>query len=215
MNTKNKVLIILSFLILGTGISFIAFSWSEPDGSMPSGLKIPLNTSIEDQDVDEEKPKIGFLDSDKLDGYDSSDLLAASNGSSCPDNYGNLCLNGGGLEFTYEGRTMYIDAFPRAAGWRGDSSPFQQALAWQMCQDIGARLPTLAEWRAACVALSGPNGNGRTTFGGVNNSSRYEWVADPSPNGHDQALLAGGASCQRTMEESVFAISYRWFRCIR
>ncbi|MFA5086393.1 MAG: hypothetical protein WC468_02280 [Candidatus Paceibacterota bacterium] len=140
----------------------------------------------------------------------------AASGASCPSNYGNLCMNGGGLSFAYNGKTMYIDAFPRAAAWVTSGSPTGQALAWQMCGAIGARLPTLTEWQAACSALGGPNGNGMTTFGGANHSSRYEWTATPATAASYNAVLAGGASCSGTTELYVTdsGNSY-WFRCVR
>lgn len=80
---KNKILILSSVLCLGVVASYVAFGWSEPTGSMPGEYKIPINTSVESQDVAEGKPVIVNLDSDKVDGYNASDLLAAtSSGSS-------------------------------------------------------------------------------------------------------------------------------------
>ena len=221
---KNKILIFSSVLFLGVVASYVAFGWSEPTGSMPGEYKIPINTSIESQDVAAGKPVIVNLNSDQVDGYNASDLLAAtSSSSSCPDNYANLCSEGGGLAFTYGGKTLYIDAFPRSSA-SYDGSPVGQSLAWQMCQDIGARLPTLAEWQAACTALGGPIGNGRTTFGGVSDASRWEWVADPVSAGATHAVLAGGGTCSGTSSDLVYqsntvtvghAFFGRWFRCIR
>ena len=145
----------------------------------------------------------------------NKEYVDAASGPSCPDNYANLCSNGGGLSFTYGGKTMHIDAYPRAAAWYTSGSPAGQALAWQMCGAIGARLPTLDEWQAACSALGGPNGNGTTTFGGVNNSSRYEWTATPSSATDIYAVLAGGASCSGTTESDVSRATNYWFRCVR
>lgn len=80
---KNKILILSSVLCLGVIISYVAFGWSEPTGSMPSEYKTPINTSIDSQDVSEGKPVIVNLNSDQVDGYNASDLLAAtSSGSS-------------------------------------------------------------------------------------------------------------------------------------
>ncbi len=141
----------------------------------------------------------------------------ASSGPSCRSNYANLCANGGGLAFTYDGATEYIDAYPRASAWYTSGSPSGQALAWQMCGAIGARLATLAEWQAACTALGGPTGNGRTTFGGQNNTTRWEWVADPSSAGSSQAVLAGAGSCAGTLAAGVKGSNSDgdWFRCVR
>jgi hypothetical protein len=143
---------------------------------------------------------------------------ASSSGPACPTNYANLCSNGGGLSFTYSGKTMVIDAFPRASAWYTSGSPTGQALAWQMCGAIGARLPTLAEWQAACVALSGPSGNGTSTFGG-GKSDRWEWVADPSSATTNHAVLAGGGTCTGTSADGVYAdgggSAGHWFRCVR
>jgi len=145
----------------------------------------------------------------------NKEYVDAASGSACPTNYANLCSEGGGLAFTYGGKTLYIDAFPRSSAWYSGGSPTGQSLAWQMCADIGARLPTLAEWQAACTALGGPTGNGRTTFGGMNNASRWEWVADPSPADNTQAVLAGGGSCSGTSAASVGSGGDAWFRCVR
>ncbi|MFA5433891.1 MAG: hypothetical protein WC319_13685 [Candidatus Paceibacterota bacterium] len=141
---------------------------------------------------------------------------AASGGPSCPTNYGNLCSNGGGLAFTYSSKTMYIDAYPRAAAWYASGSPTGQGLAWQMCGAIGARLPTLEEWQAACTALSGPNGNGTATFGG-GKSDRWEWTATPSSATGSYAVLAGGGTCSGTGAYNVSNNGgyYDWFRCVR
>ena len=216
---KNKILIFSSVLFLGVVASYVAFGWSERTSTMPGEYKIPINTSIESQDVTAGKPVIVNLNSDQVDGYNASDLLAAtSSSSSCPDNYANLCSEGGGLAFTYGGKTLYIDAFPRSSAWYSGGSPTGQSLAWQMCADIGARLPTLAEWQAACTALGGPTGNGRTTFGGMNNASRWEWVADPSSATASHAVLAGGGSCSGTSAGDVGdggSGNDDWFRCVR
>ena len=153
----------------------------------------------------------------------NKEYVDAASGSACPTNYANLCSEGGGLAFTYGGKTLYIDAFPRSSA-SYDGSPVGQSLAWQMCQDIGARLPTLAEWQAACTALGGPIGNGITTFGGVSDASRWEWVADPVSASATQAVLAGGGTCSGTSADLVYqsntvtvghAFFGRWFRCIR
>ena len=145
----------------------------------------------------------------------NKEYVDAASGPACPTNYGNLCSNGGGLAFTYGGHTMYIDAFPRSAAFYASGSPTGQSLAWQMCGAIGARLPTLAEWQAACTALSGPNGNGTTTFGGLNIATRYEWVANPSSANLYQAVLAGGGSCTGTSADNVNSNVSHWFRCVR
>ena len=142
---------------------------------------------------------------------------AAGGTTACRSNFGNLCQNGGGLAFTFSGATEYIDAYPRAASWyitgNGAASPTGQGLAWQMCGAIGARLATLAEWQAACTALGGPTGNGLTTFGGVNRTDNWEWVADPYSGAADNAGMAGGGSCTGT---SYGGTSYGdWFRCVR
>jgi len=79
---KNKILILSSVLCLGIVVSYVAFGWSEPVGSMPSEYKIPINTSIESQDVTEGKPVVVNLNSDKVDGYNASDLLGATTSSS-------------------------------------------------------------------------------------------------------------------------------------
>lgn len=78
---KNKLLILSSVLCLGIVISYVAFGWSEPITTMPSEYKIPINTSIQTQDVAEGKPVVANLNSDKLDGYEASDLLALVGGS--------------------------------------------------------------------------------------------------------------------------------------
>jgi len=139
---------------------------------------------------------------------------ASSGSPACPTNYANLCPNGGGLSFTYNGKTMYIDAYPRAAAWYTSGSPTGQGLAWQMCGAIGARLPTQDEWQAACTALSGPNGNGTTTFGG-GKSDRYEWTATPSSSTTFNAVLSGGGSCSGTYAFNVYDDYSHWFRCVR
>jgi hypothetical protein len=145
---------------------------------------------------------------------------AAGSSTACRSNFGNLCLNGGGLAFTYSGATEYIDAYPRAAAWyisgNGAASPTGQSLAWEQCERIGARLATLSEWQTACTALGGPIGNGTTTFGGQNHASRWEWVADPSSAGNDYAVLAGGGSCTGTNAYNVSNNDHGyWFRCVR
>ena len=145
----------------------------------------------------------------------NKEYVDAASGPACPTNYANLCTNGGGLAFTYGGRTMYIDAFPRSSAWYTSGSPTGQSLAWQMCGAIGARLPTLVEWQAACTALSGPNGNGTTQFGGLNIATRYEWVANPSSADINQAVLAGGGSCTGTSAAGVYGDGNYWFRCVR
>ena len=133
---------------------------------------------------------------------------------SCPANYANLCSNGGGLSFTYDGKTMVIDAFPRSAVLYISGSPAGQSLAWQMCGAIGARLPTQAEWQAACTALSGPNGNGTTTFGG-GLAARWEWTATPSAATYYYAVVSGGGSCSGTNANNVNNNNNNWFRCVR
>ena len=153
----------------------------------------------------------------------NKEYVDAASGSACPTNYANLCSEGGGLAFTYGGKTLYIDAFPRSAASASASvgSPAGQGLAWQMCQDIGARLPTLAEWQAACTALGGPIGNGITTFGGLSVADRWEWVADPSSAVYHYAVLAGGGTCSGTSANGVSTdyiagTSFNaWVRCIR
>jgi len=146
----------------------------------------------------------------------NKEYVDAASGPACPTNYANLCTNGGGLAFTYSGRTMYIDAFPRSSAWHTSGSPAGQSLAWQICGAIGARLPTLAEWQAACTALNGPNGNGMTQFGGLNIATRYEWVANPSSANINHAVLAGGGSCTGASATNVldYNVTY-WFRCVR
>jgi hypothetical protein len=145
---------------------------------------------------------------------------AASTGSACPDNYGNLCLNGGGLEFTYNSKTLHIDAFPRSTyviggGSTGAYFESQYGLAWQHCERIGARLPTLAEWQAACSALAGPSGNGMTTFGG-SISDRWEWTATPHSSDHLKAMRAGNGSCSNSNDYNVNSqTTSSWFRCLR
>jgi hypothetical protein len=142
---------------------------------------------------------------------------AASSGSPCPTNYANLCMTGGGLSFTYNSKTLYIDAFPRSTYVFGAGAyESQYGLALQHCERIGARLPTLAEWNAACTALGGPAGNGMTTFGG-SIASRYEWSATPYAGGGNGALVTGYGSCSSS--GSTYDVStqstYWWFRCIR
>ena len=100
---KNKILILSSVLCLGIIISYVAFGWSEPTGSMPSEYKIPINTSIESQDVTEGKPVVANLDADKVDGYEASDLLAAttaaSGGSTLNLIVAQYAKNNSGLDF--------------------------------------------------------------------------------------------------------------------
>lgn len=139
----------------------------------------------------------------------------AASGSSCPDNYGNLCLNGGGLSFTYNGKALHIDAYPRSAAWYTSGSPTGQSLAWQMCGAIGARLATLAEWQYACSNLGGPTGNGLTAFGGANRSDNWEWVADVYSGAAGNAVLAGGGSCSATNYNNTNNNNNNWFRCVR
>ena len=148
---------------------------------------------------------------------------AAGSSTACADNYGNLCQNGGGLAFTYNGKTFHIDAYPRSSAWYTSGSPTGQALAWQMCGAIGARLATLAEWQYACTNLGGRTGIGLTTFGGVNRSDNWEWVADPYSGTAFAAVLAGGGSCAGTNYNYTFNNTYptsrttdgNWFRCVR
>jgi len=150
----------------------------------------------------------------------NKEYVDAASGSACPANYGNLCSNGGGLAFTYGGKTIYIDAFPRSSAWYTSGSPTGQSLAWQMCGAIGARLPTLEEWQAACTALSGPSGNGTTTFGG-GKSDRWEWTATPSSSNYHFAVVTGGGTCTGSNANHVNGSdggigSYGfWFRCVR
>jgi hypothetical protein len=144
---------------------------------------------------------------------------AAGGGSACAVNYGNLCLNDGGLSFAYNSKTLYIDAFPRSTYVIGaltyGAYESQYGLAWQHCERIGARLPTLAEWNAACTALGGPAGNGMTTFGG-SIASRYEWTATPNVSYGYNAMIAGYGSCSNSLSDDVSAQSTNyWFRCIR
>jgi|GEM_PF-2992777 len=151
---------------------------------------------------------------------------ASSSTPACPTNYANLCSNGGGLSFAYSGKTLYIDAYPRASAWYASGSPTGQALAWQICGAIGARIPTLEEWQAACTALSGPNGNGTSTFGG-GRSDRYEWTATPSSSAFRVATIAGGGTCAGTSTALVSNngvdgygtdggyTATGWFRCVR
>jgi hypothetical protein len=145
---------------------------------------------------------------------------AAGGSTACRSNFGNLCINGGGLAFTYAGGTEYIDAYPRSASWYTSGSSTGQSLAWQMCGAIGARLATLAEWQTACAALGGPTGNGTTTFGGVNRSDNWEWVADPYSGAAYNAVLAGGGSCTGTLYTNTNGTNSSnrdnyWFRCVR
>lgn len=222
---KNRILIFSSVFLFGIIVSYIAFGWSEPTGSMPSSYKAPINTSIEIQDVDAGKPVITNLDADKVDGFHSSDLLAAtSSGSACPDNYANLCKEGGGLEFIYNGKTMHIDAYPRFAGGGADNF-YAFSFAQQRCAEIGARIPTKEEYQAACTALGGPGGNGMTSF---YNSAPDRWEFTSSPTTILQNVITStGASCTVFSEQPVYgcsgtcggtplALAYAgWFRCVR
>ena len=79
---KNKILIFSGVILFGVIVSYIAFGWSEPTGNMPSDYKAPINTSIEAQDVTEGKPVVANLDADKVDGYEASELLAATTAAS-------------------------------------------------------------------------------------------------------------------------------------
>jgi len=144
----------------------------------------------------------------------TKEYVDAASGSACPTNYGNLCLNGGGLQFTYSGKTLYIDAFPRFA-YTLTSGEIQYSLAWAHCERIGARLATLAEWQAACSALGGPSGNGLTTFGG-SISRRYEWTATPHSGSATNAMVAGRGSCSDSSNSTVDTQNTTyWFRCVR
>lgn len=78
---KNKILIFSSVLLFGVIVSYIVFGWDEPTTPMPTDYRPPLNTSNNTQDVDVGKPVITNLDADKVDGYEASDLLAATTGS--------------------------------------------------------------------------------------------------------------------------------------
>jgi hypothetical protein len=79
---KNKTFIFLSVILFGIIVSYIALGWQEPTGNMPIEYKAPINTSIETQDVAEGKPVVTNLDADKVDGYEASDLLAATTAAS-------------------------------------------------------------------------------------------------------------------------------------
>ncbi len=225
MDKKNKILIMFLVAIFTIGISYSVFSWTEPT-TMPSVYKAPLNTSPDKQDVDAGKGKIVNLNADLLDGYDSSDLLAQTGtGYSCPDNYANLCKEGGGLEFTYNGKTMHIDAYPRfAGGYNSGEWPYNNAL--RQCADIGARIPTKEEIQAACTSRGGPNGNGMTSFSN-SLADRWEFTSTPGGSQWNVAVL-NGASCNSFAEQAVdgygtynFNSYYRnsstfsWFRCVR
>lgn len=214
-------------LIFGIILSCIVFGWSEPTSSMPSEYKIPLNTSSEDQDVNSSKGKIGNFNADLLDGYDSSDLYAQTGtGYSCPDNYANLCKEGGGLEFVYNGQNMSIDANPRFTGTTMGRWSYAEASV--LCSEIGARIPTKEEYQAACTALGGPNGDGMNTF---NNSlsSRWEFTSTPGTT-FTTEVTSTGSSCSTFSEQAINDVvvnysnnqnyygmiaSYAWFRCVR
>ena len=219
---KNKILILSSVLCLGIIISYVAFGWSEPTGSMPSEYKIPINTSIESQDVTAGKPVIVNLNSDQVDGYNASDLLAAtSSSSSCPDNYGNLCTNGGGLEFIYNGKTLHIDATPRSpkiafANGAYLNYAFQYSTAIEGCSIIGARVPSKEEFQAACEALGGPNGNGLTSFD-HSLTGKIEFTSTSSKTRSDTITSALGGSCSNFSEANVVTMTVAeiWYRCIR
>lgn len=126
---RNKIRIFLGVLLFGVIVSYIVFGWSEPTGSMPSSYKAPINTSIETQDVDEGKPVITNLDSDKVDGYEASDLLASVGGSAnmvvpiassetpaaCPSgwvDFGVISLDAGGHNTRYCYKDSSIDGSP-------------------------------------------------------------------------------------------------------
>jgi len=79
---KNKPFIFLSVILFGVIVSYIALGWQEPQGNMPTDYKAPINTSIEAQDVTEGKPVVANLDADKVDGYEASELLAATTAAS-------------------------------------------------------------------------------------------------------------------------------------
>ncbi|MDD4358249.1 MAG: hypothetical protein PHY30_00345 [Candidatus Pacebacteria bacterium] len=224
MDKKNKILVMFLVAIFAIGISYSAFSWSEPSGSMPSEYTAPLNTSSVEQEVHKDKGKIKNLNADLLDNYDSSELLAQTGtGYSCPDNYANLCKEGGGLEFVYNGKTLHIDAYPRfAGGFDTGEWPYAQAL--RQCADIGARIPTTEEIQAACTALGGPNGNGMTSF---NNSLDARWEFTSTPGGSQWSItVLNGASCNSFSRQEVNSSIYfhgnqldhntfSWFRCVR
>ncbi|MDD4528228.1 MAG: hypothetical protein PHF25_09430 [Candidatus Margulisbacteria bacterium] len=219
---KNKILILSSVLCLGIVASYVAFGWSEPTGSMPSDYKTPLNTSIETQDVTAGKPVVVNLDSDQVDGYNASDLLAAtSSSSSCPDNYANLCTNGGGLEFVYEGKTLHIDATPRSPKVAIPIGSylnffFQYSTAVESCSIIGARVPSKEEFQAACEALGGPNGNGLTSFD-HSLTGKIEFTSTSSKTRSDMITSALGGSCSNFGEVGVASVTGTevWYRCIR
>ncbi|MGI6341347.1 MAG: hypothetical protein ACOX0B_04060 [Minisyncoccales bacterium] len=79
---NNKPFIFLSVILFGIIVSYIALGWQEPQGNMPTDYKAPINTSIETQNVTEGKPVVANLDADKVDGYEASDLLAATTAAS-------------------------------------------------------------------------------------------------------------------------------------
>jgi hypothetical protein len=141
---------------------------------------------------------------------------AAGGGSACATNYGNLCLNGGGLPFSYNGKTLYIDASPRNTYIIGTGAfESQYGMAWRHCESIGARLPTQNEYWAACSALGGPSGNGETTYKEVIGGA-WEWSATPNPANGNFAMLAGTGSCSGSDRNFVTTqLDLYWFRCIR
>lgn len=221
---KNKLLLLSGVIVFGVAVSYASFGWSEPTGNMPTTYTPPLNTSATAQDVAAGKPVVANFNADKVDGFHASDLLAASSsGASCPNNYGNLCKEGGGLEFVYNGKTLHIDAYPRAAGGvNNEEWAYVQAI--KQCADIGGRVPTKQEFQAACSALGGPNGNGMTSF---NNSltERWEFTSTPGGSNYLYVIVAAGASCSTFAEQAVYGFYtanaysqgtyYAWFRCIR
>jgi len=219
---KQKIIILSGVILLGLVASvyqYIAVMRAEMVGA--ADTKPAMGHSWSEMESDGDSIQVSGRTITNLaapvnstDATNKEYVDAASGDPACPDNYANLCSNGGGLSFTYSGKTMVIDAFPRAAAWYTSGSPTGQGLAWQMCGAIGARLPTQVEWQAACTALSGPNGNGMTTFGG-GKSDRYEWTATPSSSTTNSAVMSGGGSCSGTTENNVGNSGNSWFRCVR
>lgn len=106
MNIKDKIFIMFAILLFGVVSSYMVFGWSEPSGTMPTNYKIPINTSIESQDVIEGKPVIVNLNADKLDGYDASDLLGGSQDASFNIIEGTSCPSGSmAMSRYYEAKT--------------------------------------------------------------------------------------------------------------